>query len=336
MSRLALALALLALLGLTAAGRAAAEPPTAPGPERYIAGKLPLEDTLIIERVAPDGKTTEIFRGGAPTAWHWLDAHTLLELFDQDSTGDAVIAWLVDGKPDSRRAIKVDNTAWPAEAQAWHQYLAVHQGQLWLVREPAASGKAAKAKADKPVYQRIDVTPHVTQREPPAGGVAARDAGRAWLDGLPSVPPPTSVKVTRIKTKLGKHTLGTVQCKPAKGATTTFPNRATHPFLRIDVEAIRFVSPTLPLYIASGMAPEFPDGPAFETAAFLGCTKEALHTLAWGGGDVFLAIAGAPGGAGFSADDQRKMQLWVDGHTVADLAVLLGPVMSPAGPARTP
>lgn len=332
MSRLALAF----VFALAALGRAAAEPPAT----IYIAGKLPLEETLVIERVAPDGKATEMFRGGAPTAWRWLDAHTLLELFDQASKGDAVVAVLFDGKPDPRRAITVENKTWPAEAQAWSQYLAVHQGQIWLVREPGASGKPAKAKgkseADKPVYQRVDVNPHVVQREPPAGGVAARDEGRAWLDGLPSVTPPKLVNVTQTKAKVGKRTLGAVECKPAKGATTTFPNKSTPPFLRINVEAVRFVSPTLPLYVAAGMTVERPDGPAFDTAAFLGCTAEPLHTLAWGGGDIFLSIVGAPGGAGFSADDKRKMQLWVDGRTVADLAVLLSPVIAPSAAARAP
>jgi hypothetical protein len=340
MSRLALALAFAVNLavGLATPGRAAAEPSTA----LSIAGKLPLEEMLVIERVAPDGKATEMFRGGAPTAWGWLDAHTLLELFDQASKGDAVLAAIVDGKPDPRRAITVENKTWPAEAQAWSQYLAVHQGQIWLVREPAASGKPpkgkakAKTEADKPVYQRVDVTPHVVQREPPAGGVAARDEGRAWLDTLPSVTPPTLVKVTQTKAKVGKLTLGAVQCKPDKGATTTFPNKTTHPFLRINVDAVRFVSPTLPLYIASGMTTERPDGPVFDTTAFLGCTEEPLHTLVWGGGDIFLSIAGAAGGAGFSADDKRKMQLWVNGRAVADLAVLLSPVVAPATAPRTP
>jgi len=344
MSRLALALAFAASLAfaLAAPKRAAAEPPAAHGPELAIAGKLPLEEMLVIERVAPDGKATELFRGGAPTAWRWLDAHTLLELFDQASKGDAVLAVLVDGKPNLRRAITVENKTWPAEAQAWSQYLAVHQGQIWLVREPGASSKPAKGKAkakgeaDKPVYQRVDVTPFVVQREPPAGEVAARDEGRAWLDALPSVTPPSLVKVTQTKSNVGKRTLGAVQCKPDKGATTTFPNKSTPPFLRINVDALRFVSPTLPLYVTGGMTSDRPDGPVFDTAAFLGCTDEPLHTLVWGGGDIFLTIAGAPGGAGFSADDKRKMQLWVEGRTVAELPVLLSPVVAPAAAARAP
>jgi hypothetical protein len=247
------------------------------------------------------------------------------------------------------RSIKLDNTAWPAEAQGWSQYLAVHQGQLWLVREPGRSetpgrsdktaraakarGKAAKARPAAPVYQRIDVKPPVVQREPPAGGVAARDDGRAWLDRLPSLAAPATIKVTRAKARLGKRSIGVVRCKPARGAMTTFPTQATHPFLRIDVDAVRFVSPTLPLYIASGIATR-PDGPAFDTAAFLGCTKEPLHTLVWAGGDAFLTIAGAPGGAGFSPDDHRTMQLWIDGRTVANLGLLLGPQLSPAGAGR--
>jgi hypothetical protein len=323
-----------AVLGLgLAAGRAAAAPPL------YVAGKLLSEDSLVVESVAPGGEATEVFRGGAPTAWRWLDAHTLVELFDQDSKGDAVIAWIVDGKPDPQHAIKLDNTAWPAEAQGWSQYLAAHQGQLWLVREPGASRKGARgkpAKPAKPVYQRLDVTPHLVLRAAPAGGVAARDDGRPWVNALPSVKPPKAIKVTRGRARVGKRTVNAVQCKPATGAATTFPNAATHPFLRLDVAAVRFVSPTLPLYVASGITTERPDGPTFDTAAFLGCTKEALHTLVWGGGDVFLSIAGAPGGAGFAADDPRKMQLWVDGRTVANLAVLLNPVVSPAAAARAP
>jgi hypothetical protein len=334
MSRLVPALGL--ALALAAPGRAVAEPSGAHGPELYVAGKLLSEDTLIVEKVAPDGTATEVFRGGAPTTWRWLDARTLLELFDDGSKGDAVIAWIVDGKPDPQHAIKLDNTAWPAEAQAWTQYLAVHGGQVWLVREPAASRKPTRAKPVKPVYQRVDVTPHVVQREPPAGGVAARNDGRAWLNSLPSVKPPKAIKVTRTKVRIGKRTLGAVQCKPAEGATTTFPNRTTQPVLQLNVDAVRFVSSTLPLYIASGMAPGRPDGPAFDTAAFLGCTSDALHTLAWGGGDIFLSIVGAPGGAGFSADDKRKMQLWVDGRTTANLAVLLNPAVSPAGTSRAP
>jgi hypothetical protein len=326
---------LVVALALAAPGRAAAQGPPPPHvPVRYVAGKLPLEDTLIIESVAPDGNATEVFRGGAPTAWRWLDARTLLELFDDGSKGDAVIAWIVDGKPDPQHAIKIDNTVWPAEAQAWSEYLAVHNGQIWLVREPAPSRKPTRAKPAKPVYQRVDVTPHVMQRDPPAGGVAARDEGRAWLNRLPSVKPPKAIKVTRTKVKIGKRAVAAVQCKPAEGATTTFPNRATQPVLQLNVDAVRFVSATLPLYIASGMTVARPDGPTYDTAAFLGCTSDALHTLAWGGGDVFLSIVGAPGGAGFSADDKRKMQLWVDGHTTANLAVLLNPVVSPAGASR--
>ena len=115
MSRLPFALA----LTLAASGRAAAQPSPAPGPELHIAGKLPLEDTIVIERVAADGKATEVFRGGAPTTWRWLDARTLLELFDDNSKGDTVIARIVDGKPDPQHAIKVDNTEWPQEAQGW-------------------------------------------------------------------------------------------------------------------------------------------------------------------------------------------------------------------------
>jgi hypothetical protein len=333
MSRLAPAVTI--GLGLVAPGRLVAQPSAANGPGLYIAGKLPLEDTLIIESIAPDGSATEVFRGGAPSTWRWRDPHTLVELFDQDSKGDVVIASIVDGKPDPLHAIKVDNTDWPAEAQAWSQYLAVHQGQLWLVREPGASRKSTRGKPGKPVYQRVDVTPHVVQRVPPAGGVAARNAGRAWLDGLPSVKPPKAIKLTRTRARLGKRTVGAVQCKPAKGATTTFPSPAVPPALRIDVAAVRFVSPTLPLYIASGTAAERPDGPAFDTAAFLGCTKEALNTLVWGGGDVFLSIAGAPGGAG-AAGDHRKMQLWVNGQTVVNLDVLLRPELAPAGGPHSP
>jgi hypothetical protein len=335
MSRLTLVLTLTftLALALAAPGRVTAEP-TAPGPTLHVAGKLLFEDTLIVESIAPDGKPTEVFRGGAPTAWRWLDAHTLVELFDQDSKGDAVLAWIVDGTPDPQHAIKVDNTTWPAEAQGWSQYLAAHHGQLWLVREPPANRKSARAAT--PVYQRVDVTPHVVQRQPPAGGVAARDEGRPWLAALPSIPPPKTIKVKRTRARLGKRTVGAVQCKPASGATTTFPNQATHPFLRISVDAVRFVSPTLPLYIASGMTTERPDGPTFDTAAFLGCTQEALHTLVWAGGDVFLSIAGAPGAAGFSADDHRKMQLWVNGKTIANLDVLGSPVVSPVGAARAP
>ncbi|HET7506399.1 MAG TPA: hypothetical protein VFK02_35510 [Kofleriaceae bacterium] len=333
-------LALVVTLVLAVPGRAFAG-----SPALYVAGKLPLEDTLVIESVAPDGKVSEVFRGGAPTAWRWLDAHALVELFDDGSTGDAVVARIVDGKPDPQHAIKVDNVAWPAEAQAWRQYLAVRNGQLWLVREPPAPdkkpgkarGKAARpGKPAKPVYQRLDVTPHVVQRDPPAGGIAARHDGRAWLDGLPSVAPSKAIKVTRTRARIGRRMLGAVTCKPASGAPTTFPSRTTQPLLRLDVSAVRFVSPTLPLYVASGMAVERPGGPTFDTAAFLGCTGEALHTLSWGGGDVFLSIAGAPGGAGFSADDHRKMQLWIDGRTVAELGVLVSPVVSPQGAARAP
>jgi hypothetical protein len=83
----------------------------------------------------------------------------------------------------------------------------------------------------------------------------------------------------------------------------------------------------------SGMASEIPDGPRFDTAAFLGCTRDALHTFAWGGGDVFLTIIGAPGGAGFSAGDPRKMQLWMAGREVAKLPVLADPVLSGAADA---
>jgi len=326
MSRLAVAVA------LAAPGQAVAQMAPAHGAQRYVAGKLPLEDTLIIESVAPDGKATEVFRGGAPSAWRWLDAHTLVELFDESSTGDTVIARIVDGLPDPQHAIKVDNAMWPAEAQAWTQYLAAQKGQLWLVREPAPSRKGGKARPAKPVYRRVDVTPHVVQRVPPAGGVAAREDGRVWLSRLPSVKPPATIKLTRTKVKIGKRALGAVQCKPAEGATTTFPNRTTHPFLQINVDAVRFVSSTLPLYVASGLSTGRPDGPAFDTAAFLGCTQDALHTLAWGGGDVFVSIAGAPGGAGFSADDHRQMQLWVDGRTIANLAVLVNPAVSPRAP----
>ncbi|HEX7841972.1 MAG TPA: hypothetical protein VF469_31090 [Kofleriaceae bacterium] len=340
-SRLLLALA----LALAAPGPAAAQPQPAPGSDLVIAGKLPLEDTLVVERVAADGKTTEMFRGGAPTSWRWLDARTLLELFDEHGTGDTVIARIVDGRPDPQHAIKVDNTEWPQEAQGWSQYLAVHQGQLWLVRAPAASPAPAKAKPKargkakappppppgKPVYLRVDVMPHVPQREPPAGGVAARNDGRAWLESLPQVPAPKTLAVTRTKARIGNKNLNTVRCKPAKGAVTAFPTRTTYPLLRLDVDAIRFVSPTLPLYIAGGMV-DLPDGKRFATAAFLGCTAEPLHTVAWGGKDVFLTIAGLPGGAGFSAGDKRKMQLWMDGHTVADLGVLLDPALPPRTP----
>src|ERR1041384_8230330 len=92
---------LAAVLVLAAAGRAGAEPPAL-----YVAGKLLLEDTLVVERVAPDGNASEVFRGGAPTDWRWLDAHTLIELFDDDSRGDAVLASIVEGKPDPHRAIR--------------------------------------------------------------------------------------------------------------------------------------------------------------------------------------------------------------------------------------
>jgi len=330
-------LVVVVVVALAAPGRAAAQAPAARGTELYIAGKMLLENNVVIERVAADGKATEVFRGGAPTAWRWLDAHTLIELFDEASRGDAEIAWIVDGRPDPSHSIKVENASWPAEAQAWSQYLAVRGGQLWLVREPDAPRKGkkkpAKGKPAAPVYQRVDVKPHVVQREPPPDGIAARDAGRVWLDRLPSVAAPAALKVTRQKTRIARRNLGVVRCQPAKGKPTTFPGPATHPLLRIDVAAVRFVSPTLPLYVASGIATR-PDGPAFDTVAFLGCAREPLHTLVWAGGDVFLTIAGAPGGAGFAAGDSRKMELWIDGRTVASLDVLLDPAVSPVGAAR--
>ena len=335
-----------------APGGAAAEPPPAGGPALYVAGKMLTEDNLVIRKIGGDGTATEVFKGGAPTSWHWVDARTLVELFDDGSRGDAVIARIVDGSPDPTHSIKIDNTSWPAEAQGWSQYLAVHQGQLWLVREPGETpkppakapakgrGKAARpAKAAKPakpvppVYQRVDVKPPVIQREAPPGGVAARNEGRAWFEGLPSVKPPVGLNVTRAKGRIGRQMLGMVRCKPAKGAMTSYPGPKTHPVLQINVDAVRFVSPTLALYVASGMA-QRPEGPRFDTAAFLGCTNEPLHTLAWGGGDVFLTIAGAPGSAGFAAGDPRKMQLWIDGREVAKLEVLLSPVLSP--PAAAP
>ena len=347
--RLCPALAL-ALAVVAAPWRATAAPPAAPpaaagapaaaaaaaGIDLYVAGDLPLEDKLVIEQVTADGKVTEVFRGGKPAAWRWLDAHTLVELYE-DSKEETDLAMIVDGKPVPQRSIKIDTATWPAEAKDWAERLAVHQGQIWLIREPPpppARGRGAKAgKPGKPVFRRVDVTPNVTQREPPVRELAsATDETRAWLAGLPSVKPPAGISVTRSKGRIGRQAWGTVRCKPARGAVTTFPTAATHPFLRISVDAVRFVSPTLPLYVVSGMANGLPDGPRFETAAFQGCSKAALHTLAWGGGDVFLTIAGTPDGAGFAKGDKRKLQLWVGGRAVAELPLLGAPVASSAAP----
>lgn len=322
-----------AALVVGAPGRAAAQAAPAGTGELYIAGRTLADDQLVIERVGADGKATELFRGGAPSAWQWRDAHTLIELFDQDAHGDTDIAVIVDGRPDPTRALQIENASWPAEAQGWSQALSVHHGQVWLVRERPPTGTRT-ARPVAPVFRRVDVTPNVMQREPPDHEiVASTDEPRAWLEHLPSVKATRGAVVTRTKAKIGTQTLGAVQCRPARGAPTTFPSAAIHPFLRIDVAAVRLVSPTLPLYVVSGMASESPDGPRFDTAAFLGCTRDALHTFAWGGGDVFLTIAGAPGGAGFAAGDPRKMQLWMAGREVAKLPVLADPALSGAADA---
>jgi hypothetical protein len=323
--RVCLGLVFTASLGVAAA---------APGVDVYVAGET-LDHKLAIEHVTPDGKITEVFNGGKPSAWRWIDAHTLVELF-QDDKDETDLAMIVDGQPAPQRLIKVDTATWPPEAKDWPQRLAVHQGQVWLIREPAPSGKS-KTKPAKPVFRRVDVTPNVTQREPPARALATvADEKRAWLDGLPSVKPPKGLSVTRTKARIGRQTWGTVRCKPAKGVTTAFPTAAVPPVLRISVDTVKFVSPTLPLYVVSGMASAAPGGPRFQTAAFQGCANAALHTLAWGGGDVFVTIAGTPDGAGFSKQDKRTLQLWLDGRAVAELPLLGEPALSSAAAPRAP
>lgn len=336
--RVSPALVLTASLGAAAAPPPAAPPPAAPahGIDVYIAGQT-LDNQLAILHVTPDGQVTEVFRGGKPSAWHWLDAHTLIELF-QDDKDETDLAMIVDGQPAPQRAIRVETATWPPEASAWPQRLALLNGGVWLIREPPPAGKAkGKPAAARPVFRRVDVTPNVTQREAPVRELAtAADQKRAWLDKLPSVKPPKGLSVTRAKARVGRQTLGTLRCKPGKGAATTFPTAAAPPALRISVDAVRFVSPTLPLYVVSGMAGAPPDGPRFETAAFQGCTAAALHSFAWGGGDVFATIAGAPGGALFAKDDKRTLQLWVDGRAVANLPLLGAPMLSSAAVPRVP
>ncbi|HEX3759401.1 MAG TPA: hypothetical protein VHW23_11880 [Kofleriaceae bacterium] len=343
--RISPALVFTASLGAAAAPPPAAPPPGAPGHgiDVYIAGQT-LDNQLAIMHVTPDGQITEVFRGGKPSAWHWLDAHTLVELF-QDDKDETDLAMIVDGQPAPQRAIRVETASWPPEAKDWPQRLALLNGGVWLIREPApapaarAKGKpvAAKPVAGKPVFRRVDVTPNVVQREPPVRELAtAGDQKRAWLDKLPSARPPKGLSVTRAKARVGRQMLGTVRCKPARGAMTTFPTAAAPAALRISVDAVKFVSPTLPLYVVSGMAGAPPDGPRFETAAFQGCTAAALHSFAWGGGDVFATIVGPPGGAAFAKDDKRTLQLWVDGRAIANLPLLGSPMLSSAAVAHVP
>jgi hypothetical protein len=330
--RVSPALVLTASLGAAAAAPPAAPP--APGIDVYIAGGT-LDNQLVIDHVTPDGQVTEVFRGGKPSAWQWLDAHTLVELF-QDDKDETDLAMIVDGQPAPQRVIKVDTKTWPPEAKDWPQRFALLNGGIWLIREPAPKPRS-RDKPARPVYRRVDVAPNVVQREPPARELASiADGKRAWLDGLPSVKPPKGMSVTRAKARIGRQTWGTVRCKPARGAMTTFPSTAVHPFLRISVDAVKFVSPTLPLYVVSGMASALPDGPRFATAAFQGCTPAALHSFAWGGGDVFVTITGTPDGKGFSQGDRRALQLWASGRAVANLPLLGDPVLSSAAPAHVP
>ena len=328
-----------ALVFTASLGAAAAPPPAAPPAptiDLYVAGQTG-DNQLVIEHVTAEGnvtKVTEVFRGGKPSAWKWLDAHTLVELF-QDDKDETDLAMIVDGQPAPQRAIRVDTASWPPESKDWPQRFALLNGGVWLIRQPAPTGKSKNRP--KPIFRRVDVTPNVVQREAPAREIATvADEKRAWLGGLPSVKPPAGVTVTRTRARLGRQTWGAVRCKPARGAATTFPAPAVHPFLRISVDAVKFVSPTLPLYVVSGMANALPDGPRFQIAAFQGCSKAALHSFAWGGGDVFATIAGTPDGAGFSAQDKRKLQLWVSGRAVANLPLLGDPVLSSAAPARVP
>lgn len=321
------------------ASLAAAAPPRAaplPSVDLYIAGQT-VDNQLVIEHVTADGavtKVTEVFRGGKPSAWKWLDGHTLVELF-QDDKDETDLAMIVDGQPAPQRAIRVPTTSWPPEVLSWPQRFALLNGGIWLIREPPATGKPKNRP--KPMFRRVDVTPNVTQREPPAPEIASvTDEKRAWLGGLPSVKPPAGVAVTRTKARLGRQTWGAVRCKPARGAATAFPTPAVHPFLRISVDAVKFVSPTLPLYVVSGMANALPAGPRFATAVFQGCTAAALHSFAWGGGDVFATITGTPDGKGFSKQDRRKLQLWASGRAVATLPLLAEPALSSAAPAHTP
>src|SRR4051812_29644980 len=234
---------------------AAAPPPAAPpahGVDVYIAGGT-FDNQLVIDHVTPDGQVTEVFRGGKPSAWQWLDAHTLVELF-QDDKDETDLAMIVDGQPAPQRVIKVDIKTWPPEAKDWPQRFALLDGGVWLIREPAPKPRS-RDKPARPVFRRVDVAPNVMQREPPARELASgADEKRAWLDHLPSVKPPRGISVTRAKARIGRQTWGTVRCKPARGAMTTFPSTVVHPFLRISVDAVKFVSPTLPLYVVSGMA----------------------------------------------------------------------------------
>jgi hypothetical protein len=331
-------------LVFTASLAAAAPPPAAPPPppppaiDLYVAG-VTVDNQLVIEHVITEGnvtKVTEAFRGGKPSAWKWLDAHTLIELF-QDDKDETDLAMIVDGQPAPQRAIRVDTATWPPESKDWPQRFALLNGGVWLIREPPATGKSRPKDKPKPIFRRVDVTPNVTQREPPAPEIATvADEKRAWLRRLPSVKPPAGVTVTRTQARLGRQTWGAVRCKPARGAVMTFPTPAVPPLLRVSVDAVKFVSPTLPFYVVSGMANALPDGPRFTIAAFQGCTKMALHSFAWGGGDVFATIVGAPDGAGFSKADLRKLQLWVSGRAVATLPLLGDPALSSAAPARVP
>ena len=326
-----------ALLFIASLAAAAAPPPAAPPAiDLYIAG-VTVDNQLVIHHVTTEGnvaKATEVFRGGKPAAWKWLDGHTLVELF-QDDKDETDLAMIVDGQPAPQRAIRVDTTTWPPESKDWPQRFALLHGGVWLIREPPATAKP-KDKP-RPIYRRVDVTPNVVQREPPAPEIATVAAEkRAWLGGLPSVKPPAGLAVTRTRAKLGRQMWGAVRCKPGRGAATTFPTPAVHPFLRISVDAVKFVSPTQPFYVVSGMANALPDGPRFATAAFQGCTKAALHSFAWGGGDVFATIVGTPDGAGFSKADTRKLQLWVSGRAVLNLPLLADPALSSAAPAHVP
>jgi hypothetical protein len=327
-------------LVLTASlGAAAAPPPPPPPPpsiDVFVAGQT-VDNQLVIEHVTAEGnvtKVTEVFRGGKPSAWRWLDGHTLVELF-QDDKDETDLAMIVDGQPAPQRAIRVVTSTWPPEVKDWPQRFALLNGGVWLIREPAPTGKPKDRP--KPIFRRVDVTPNVTQRETPAPEIASvTSEKRAWLGGLPSVKPPAGVSVTKTKARLGRQNWGAVRCKPARGAATTFPTPAVHPFLRVSIDAVKFVSPTLPLYVVSGMANALPGGPRFETAAFQGCTSAALHSFAWGGGDVFATITGTPDGAGFSKLDKRKLQLWVSGRAVATLPLLGDPALSSAAPAHLP
>ncbi|HET7501540.1 MAG TPA: hypothetical protein VFK02_11070 [Kofleriaceae bacterium] len=296
-------------------------PPPGPDTGFLVAAYSNLTQQFFIARVTPKA-VTDVYRdASAPQQVIWLDGHVLVTATDEPagktSDNDTVLRWFVDGTPDERhggaRGERIAASVWPAGFRDASTRLAVtRSGQLWLGRLKMGGSPEQHTAS----FVRADAAPYQPQPTPPADLDLARSnewpasravnqvEERARRDRLPHpASGPRGMSLARKKVARG---IPGVECRDGK-RLVKWPTAGTHPFLRLHVEDAHWLSETLPVWIAVGHNPDFPDGDIVNAEVFLGCSKEPLADLRWLGGDLWATLEA---GSWSRPEDARRWTLW--------------------------